>query len=521
MSLGAYAEGFAVWRRILGDMAEEDRFGGLASAGHEVARFIVSGLDQVEATDALAELAAYYGLDEEDPDQVQAILARTVDEADELRVKATDEAEPHPNGNGHDPEPGEPPGQKKALNLMALLPDKEDEITPRNWVVPGLLMSCQVTVLVAPSGSGKSLLTLQLGMACAQGIAWAGWKPRRICKVLIINSEDDVDEMRRRIAAALRVMAEIKRDEIRDRFIAVEQGADAIIAKFNARTKTLVRTPLLEQIIDIIITNKFDIVFVDPFAETFEGDENSNSELKWAGMLWREVARRTGAAICLVHHTKKYASGMAGDVDAARGASALIGIARIVATLFPMTDKEADQFLVDETEKNRVAYLRFDDAKANLNLISTIAKWFRKRTITLNNGTETLPPDDVGVLVPWRPKGPLDGFDNFKIGEFFNKLDRGMVDKDDKPTGEFWTLQSRKNKESDMSRYVGDFVGEFFEVDDARSSAMVAAWRKAKAFFEDKYMSPRTRREVTRVRSRNAQGTNEAQGTGDMEPEPV
>jgi hypothetical protein len=281
-----------------------------------------------------------------------------------------------------------------------------------------------------------------------------------------------------------------------------------------------VRTPLLEMLVAVIITNAFDIVFVDPFAETFEGDENSNSELKWAGMLWREVARRTGAAVCLIHHTKKYATGMAGDVDAARGAGALIGIARIVSTLFPMTDKEAAQLLIDERDKNRAAYLRYDDAKANLNMISTIAKWFHKRTITLGNATEKIPADDVGVLVPWKPKGPLEGFDDFKISEFFSRLDRGILDKKtDQPTGEFWTLDTRKNKESDMSRYVGDFVAEFFGVEFERAVAMVTAWRKAKAFLEDKYHSPQTRKERTRVRSRNAQNSNESGGSGDMEPE--
>ena len=50
----------------------------------------------------------------------------------------------------------------------------------------------------------------------------------------------------------------------------------------------------------------------DPFAETFEGDENSNSEVKFVGILWREVARKTKAAMWLVHHTKKYAGSMAG-----------------------------------------------------------------------------------------------------------------------------------------------------------------------------------------------------------------
>src|SRR5262249_10779043 len=233
------------------------------------------------------------------------------------------------------------------------IPIDETKISARNWIVPGLLMRRQVTVLVAPSGSGKSLLTLQLSLACGQGIAWAGWHPRGAYKSLIVNSEDDQDEMSRRLAAALHVMPLIQQDSLRNRLAFVDQTNDAIIAKFDVRSKTLVRTPLVEMLIATIVQNSFDIIVVDPFAETFEGDENSNSELKWAGIIWREVARRTNAAVLLVHHTKKYATGMAGDVDAARGAGALIGIARIVSTLFPMTEKEAASFW--PTEQTKIA----------------------------------------------------------------------------------------------------------------------------------------------------------------------
>jgi len=416
-------------------------------------------------------------------------------------------------GNGH-------AGETSQLPIVHLFPLDETTIPVRDWEVPGLLMRRQVTVLVAPSGSGKSLLTLQLSLACAQGTPWAGWRPRGRYKVLIVNSEDDQDEMSRRLAAALHVMPEIKQEELRDRVVIVDQSYDAIIAKFDARSKTLVRTPVVEMLIATILQNKFDMIVVDPFAETFEGDENSNSELKWAGIIWREVARRTKIAVLLVHHTKKYATGMAGDVDAARGAGALIGIARIVSTLFPMTAKEAAELLVDETDKNRVAYLRYDDAKANLNMISNIAKWFHKRTIKLNNAADPILADDVGVLMPWKPKGPLDGFSDIKISEFFSQLDRGIPDKDGNPSGEFWTLDSRKNKESEISRYVGDFIEKFFEVHHDRAITMLTAWRHAKAFVEDKYHSKRLRKEVTRVRSRNAQKEGQNGVQGDMEPDP-
>src|SRR5262249_3925734 len=153
--------------------------------------------------------------------------------------------------------------------------------------------------------------TLQLAIAAALGMNWGGWTFRKAVKVLIINAEDDIDEMRRRLVAAARVMG-VAQEQLEGRIFLAENPESIVIAKTDFRTKTVTRTPLLEQMIKTINDNDIGVTFVDPFAETFEGDENSNSEVKWAGILWREVARRTNSAMMLVHHTRKYAHDMAG-----------------------------------------------------------------------------------------------------------------------------------------------------------------------------------------------------------------
>ena len=95
----------------------------------------------------------------------------------------------------------------------------------------------------------------------------------------------------------------------------------------------------------------------------------------------------------LVHHTKKYASAMAGDADASRGGGALIGTARIISTLFVMTEDEAATMNIQPEDRTR--YVRFDDAKANLSLITGQAKWFEKKSVQLGNARGLLPGDEV------------------------------------------------------------------------------------------------------------------------------
>ena len=216
---------------------------------------------------------------------------------------------------------------------MSAFPIDKRKLPVRDWLVPGLLLRRHLSVLVAPPAAGKSLMTLHLSIILGVGVAWGGWTPRRPEKILIINSEDDTEEMQRRLVAAAEDM-KVEQQQLVDRVLLADAPESIVIARTDSRTKTVVRLPLIEDLIKTIREAGVGVVIVDPFAETFEGDENSNSELKWAAMLWREVARRTGTAVLIVHHTKKYAGDMAGVADASRGGGALIGTARVLATLF-------------------------------------------------------------------------------------------------------------------------------------------------------------------------------------------
>ena len=389
------------------------------------------------------------------------------------------------------------------IPLVSAFPIDGAVIPVRDWVIPNVLLKRSVSMLIAPPGSGKSLFTLQMAIGIATGTAWGGMAPRRPEKVLILNSEDDQDEMNRRLFAAAAEMG-IEHKDLVGRILMPEATAlsDMVVARFDNRIKAVVRTPLLAQLRETVSANGIGVVVVDPFAETIEVDENSNSQIKWAGVLWREVARLTGSAMMLVHHTKKYASDMAGDPDAGRGGGSMIGVARVMLTLFTMTEEEAQA--MDVAPEERHHFVRFDDAKQNYGLKADV-RWFEKKSVTLPNGTGFDPPDSVGVLVPWVPANAIDGMSTHDLNLALDVIDRGVMDAGH-PNGQFYTS---KITTTSRDRWAGNVLMRMLSCSEQAAKNLIRDWLKNNVLETFDYADPIQRKTRTGVRSlsQNRPGT--------------
>lgn len=265
----------------------------------------------------------------------------------------------------------------------------------RRWLLGRALLRGHLTLLVAPAGVGKSTHGIARAVALVTGRDITAEPVHETVKAWVYNTEDDSDELKRRLGAAIQHHA-IPFTEIRNR-VALNSGADRPLLLARAdKSGMVIRLPDVDACIAKIRENDIGVFIVDPFVETHEVNENSNEQIKVVAAMYREIARATNCAVLLVHHTAKPPQGAsdayAGNMNAARGASALVGVARVVQTLFGMSEQDADRYGVAPAERH--LYLRLDDAKANLGLVSPDALWFRKVGVDLPNG------DQVGVLEP-------------------------------------------------------------------------------------------------------------------------
>jgi AAA domain len=97
-------------------------------------------------------------------------------------------------------------------------------IPPRGWLLANQFCRRFLSSLIATGGTGKTALRLLQYLALATGRALTGEHVFRRSRVLLLSFEDDIDELNRRLAAAL-IHHRIDRAELKDRlFIAAPKG---------------------------------------------------------------------------------------------------------------------------------------------------------------------------------------------------------------------------------------------------------------------------------------------------------
>ena len=181
-------------------------------------------------------------------------------------------------------------------------------IPPRRWLYGRALVRSFVSVLVAPGGTGKSLWAMAVAVSLATGISLLGERVFSRTNAWLINLDDPMDELNRRFAA-LRIQYNLRTKDWHGRFF-MNSGEERplVMAKIDDDGFTIVH-PDQEVVSRHIIENKIGLLVVDPFAESHTLEENSNPQMVQATAAWREVARKTGCSILLVHHVRKGGNG--------------------------------------------------------------------------------------------------------------------------------------------------------------------------------------------------------------------
>lgn len=275
----------------------------------------------------------------------------------------------------------------------------EASIEPRKWIYAHHYLRSFVSVLASAGGIGKTSLQIVEALAIVTGRPLLGEEVKERTNVWIVNLEDPLEEIQRRVLAAMKHYG-IKPDEVRGRLF-VNAGRDFSL-KFGIQTRegVLPNTKLVEYLCAKIPEKQIGCCFIDPFVNAHAINENDNMAVNAIVAEIRRVADETKAAIGLVHHIRK-GNGDDATIDSVRGAGSLIGAARAARVVNRISPDDAARVGLDETEAKSI--FRVDDGKANLAPPADAAVYRKMHGVKIDNG------EWIGVCVPFKLPDAFDG----------------------------------------------------------------------------------------------------------------
>lgn len=332
----------------------------------------------------------------------------------------------------------------------------------RQWLMGHWFLRGEVTTVIAPGGSGKSTILHTVALSLASGKPLLGKSlPRGAVGVWVFNLEDGTDELQRQVAAAC-LHHSISREMCGGRLFLDSGLCQPLRTAIENRENFQLLEDVFEQVAATIRTNAIGVLIVDPFVSSHGVHESSNEAIDAIAKRWKRLAQETGCAVVLVHHTRKL-GGREATAEDGRGAVALRDAARVVLTLNPMSEREADNFGITNPQLRR-SLIRIDVGKAN-RAPPDEATWISLSSQSLANGSGLEPPDLVGVATLWEKPDLLGGVSDEHLRRVQERLQ--VEDWRDSVQAKDW-----------VGLLIAEVVGLSPETDLAQIKAIYKNWKK-------------------------------------------
>lgn len=238
-----------------------------------------------------------------------------------------------------------------------------------------------LTVTFAAPKTGKSLLGLAEAIDATTGRGFLTGREAEPQNVLYFNAEDDQDVLNARTMAVL-LEQRVSQNEIAGRFHPVSGVSEDRSLVLIRGEQYEIHEPAFVFLTDFIRRKLITLAIFDPLQDLSQSPE-TNEAFRALGARIRRLAHETGAAIGLIHHTRKPSAGAQVTLDDGRGGSALRGVARFNRLLAPMTEAEGAQAGVEDFRH----YFRIAEAESNLAPPSSDRnQWFEKTGVEIGNG---------------------------------------------------------------------------------------------------------------------------------------
>lgn len=203
----------------------------------------------------------------------------------------------------------------------------------------GLFPEGEVSILAAPGREGKTSGVVAICKHYALGLPLADMRPPEVRSVLIFSAEDDRAQYSRKVEAQRLYLDPADADRLRLNVIVPELHSGALAAfreVVKSDGKRLARGAVVEPLIEHINTMKkrecpLGLVVFET-ASTISEAEEDNPGLRFLVVTLKHIAKATGVAVVLTHHTNQESGDALANLElhekAIRGGTALVNNAR-------------------------------------------------------------------------------------------------------------------------------------------------------------------------------------------------
>jgi hypothetical protein len=352
------------------------------------------------------------------------------------------------------------------------------DIPPRRWIYGNHYLRAFVSLLASAGGIGKTSLQIVEALCICLGRALLGETVHERCNVWIINLEDPLEEIDRRITAAVQHYGLTPEDV--DGRLFVSAGRDFSL-KFGTQTRdgVIPNIALVDYMVRKIKEWDIGMIFIDPLVAAHNVSENDNGAVNAVVAEIRRVADEANCGIALVHHIRKGNGSEDAGIDSVRGASAVIGAVRAARVINKISEDDAVKLGIPLADARGI--FRVDDGKANLAPPASASVYRQMVGVKIGNG------EYVGVCVPFTLPDEWEGMDEKTVNRILSLINAGILTDDG--------VEHYSSRPQDKERFAGSVITTYqFDTakhtkNDAQAKRIIKHWLETGLLEEFTYRS--------------------------------